>query len=157
MFLAGTSPGFQPANSRSSLGRISAIVVAPTTTSVAWLGLNQVSWKRTRSSRLMLAGGFLGARAGPGIGIGVARPIQQAGENPERQAYRVCLFLLDLSQPLFLQPLEILPGERRMQDHVGIDSQRGIQILLAAPRAKRWRHRAGSRCQVGAQLRQLDR
>ena len=42
MFLAGTSPGFQPANSRSSLGLISAIVVAPTTISVAWFGLNQV-------------------------------------------------------------------------------------------------------------------
>ena len=51
MFLAGTSPDFQPAKSRSSFGRISAIVVAPVTTMVAWLGLNQVRWKATRSLR----------------------------------------------------------------------------------------------------------
>ena len=53
MFFVGTSPGRQPAKSRSSLGRISAIVVAPTTTIVAWLGLNQVLWNFTRSSRVI--------------------------------------------------------------------------------------------------------
>jgi hypothetical protein len=29
------------------------MVVAPTTTSVAWLGLNQVRWNPTRSSRVI--------------------------------------------------------------------------------------------------------
>jgi hypothetical protein len=51
MFLAGISPGFHVAKSRSSLGRISAIVVAPVTTIVAWLGLNHVRWKATRAFR----------------------------------------------------------------------------------------------------------
>ena len=51
-FFFGTSPAFQDANSRSSRGWISARVVSPTTTSVALLGLNQVSWNRTTSSRV---------------------------------------------------------------------------------------------------------
>ena len=34
---------------------IAAIVVSPTTTRVALFGLNQVSWKRTRSSRVIAA------------------------------------------------------------------------------------------------------
>ena len=79
---AGTSPGRQPANSRSSLGWISAIVVAPTTTSVAWLGLNQVRWNLTRSSRVILRGRRLGARAGPGIGVGVALAVDDAAGRP---------------------------------------------------------------------------
>src|SRR5215210_8872812 len=53
--LVGTFPRCQPANSCSSRGRISARVVAPTTTMVAWFGLNHEVWKRTRSSRLILA------------------------------------------------------------------------------------------------------
>src|SRR6185436_16197487 len=40
----GTDPFFQPWNSASSFGLISAIVVSPTTTIVAWSGLNQVWW-----------------------------------------------------------------------------------------------------------------
>ena len=55
MFFSGTSPLAHPANARSSLGRISAMVVAPTTTSVALLGLNQVRWNLTRSSRVIRA------------------------------------------------------------------------------------------------------
>ncbi len=55
MFFRGTSPGRQAANSRSSLGLSSAIVVAPTTTSVAWLGLNHVRWNSTRLSRVIFA------------------------------------------------------------------------------------------------------
>src|SRR5580765_3947307 len=55
MSFDGTSPGLQEAKIRSNLGRISAIVVAPTTISVAWLGLNQSRWKRTRWSRVILA------------------------------------------------------------------------------------------------------
>ena len=53
MFFRGTSPGFQLAKRRSSLGLISAIVVAPTTMRVAWLGLNQVWWNFTRSARVI--------------------------------------------------------------------------------------------------------
>ena len=50
MFVAGTSPGFQLLSTRSSFGTSSAIVMSPTTTIVAWFGLNQVRWKVARSA-----------------------------------------------------------------------------------------------------------
>jgi hypothetical protein len=54
-FFVGVDPFRQSLNSDSSFGLISAIVVSPTMTIVALLGLNHASWNLIRSSRVIFA------------------------------------------------------------------------------------------------------
>ncbi len=64
---------------------------------------------------------LLGAGAGKRVAVRMSLTVQQSGEHSERYADGLDLLLLDLSQALALEPLEVGLGERRVQDHVGED------------------------------------
>ena len=76
-----------------------------------------------------LRGRCLGARPGPGIGIGVSFTVDDPREDPERHADRVGLLALDLDQALLPEPLEVGLGEGRMQDDVRVELERGVELL----------------------------
>ena len=98
MFFAGTVPGFHAANSFSSRGLISAIVVAPTTTIVALTGLNQSAWNFTSVSRVILPTDSIVPEPVSGVPYGVVRAVDQARQHPQRDADRLRALLLDLRE-----------------------------------------------------------
>ena len=59
----------------------------------------------------------------------MAGAVEQSGKHSKGQADGIGLLLLNLGQPLLLEPLEVGAGERGMKDHVAIDIEGGVEVL----------------------------
>ena len=51
-------------------------------------------------------------------------------EDAEREADGIGLLALDLCEPLALEPVEIGLPERGVENHVGEDVQRGLEVVV---------------------------
>ncbi|MCK7476293.1 MAG: hypothetical protein M0C28_00920 [Candidatus Moduliflexus flocculans] len=109
---------------------ISAMVVSPTTTSVALPGLNQVLWKRDEVVPRQPGHRSFRARPGEGGGVGVARAVDEPGQDPQGHVDRRVLLLADLGDLDLLEPVEVRLREGRVENHVGEDVEGRVELVL---------------------------
>ena len=96
----------------------------------------------------VVARDLLDARRVAGAGqrdrVRVARPVDEARQNAERHAERLRALLLDGRELLPLQTIQLLLREGGVEDHVGEDRERRVEVRLEG------RERDGRRVEVGA-------
>ncbi len=71
-----------------------------------------------------------GARAAPGVRIGVTVAEDEPWKDPEREANRVGFLPLDLCKPLLLQAVDLELPECRVQDDVGEEIERRVELVV---------------------------
>ena len=123
--------------------------------SVAWFGLNQVSWNFTRSARVTAFTDVSVPAAGERLAVRVAGAVEQQRQHAQAHRERLHLLLLDVRQRDLLHAIEIALRERRVEDDVGEERQRRIELVLE----RRHRHahliEPAARREVRAERREL--
>ena len=75
--------------------------------------------------------------------------VQETRQDSERHLLGRVLFLLDLREQKPLRALELLGPERRAQDHVGVDAERRVEVVLERGQA----HDREVEVRAGSELR----
>ncbi len=95
------------------------------------------------------------ARAGQGQRVGVAGPVDEARQHPQRHPERLRPLLLDRGELLLLQPVELGLREGRVQHHVREEGERGVEVRLERGERDRGRVEVGPGAELRAQPLQL--
>ena len=88
------------------------------------------------------------------VAVRVIRAVQQLREHAQRHLHRLHLLALNAREPLPLLPLEIGLRERRMQDHVRENVERGIQVVFERGQRHARHIELRTRAELRAELRQ---
>ena len=85
----------------------------------------------------------------------MVRPVHQSRKDPQRQPDRISFFLLDLSDTLLLEPLEVGPRKTRVKNDICEHCHRWIEVLFQRFERDAGDIQLGAGAQIGSQLGQL--
>ena len=114
------------------------------------MGLNQVSWNLARSARVIL---FTLARCPVPmkVVVGMSFAVEQRRHDAQAHGDGRDFFALDGGEAFFLQALEFLLGEGRMENEVGVNVEGFIEIELERVEADEGIIEIGAGIEVGAE------
>ena len=94
------------------------------------------------------------ARARQRVTVRVIGPVEQLREDAQRHLHRLHFLPLDARQALALLAVEVGLRERRIEDHVGEDIERRVEVFLERRQLHAGDVELRARTEVRAQLRQ---